>query len=95
MNDKNMINHPHLKRAYTEPDKVADEVAQRLEEILGRPAPVQRIRNSQILTALIGAIGLALFIIGIEKVFGFLPGPFALLLGFLLLALSGALLKKL
>lgn len=90
-----MINNSHFKRAYMEPDKVADEVTQRLEEILGRPVPVQKIRNSQILTALIGALGLALFIIGIEKVFGFLPGPIALLIGLLLLALSGALLKKL
>lgn len=90
-----MINNPHLKRVYTEPDKVVDEVANRVIESLGKKTSVQRIRSSQILSGFIGAIGLALFIVGIEKVFNFLPGFFSILLGLIFLAISGALLKKL
>lgn len=90
-----MLNDLRIKKAYTEPEIVADEMTEKLEKFLASTRPTQKIRNSQILTALMGAIGLALFIIGVEKVFSFLPGGFSILVGLLLLAVSGALLKKL
>lgn len=90
-----MISGPHFKRAYTEPDKIADEVAQRVEDYLGKVSPAQKIRNSQILSAMIGAAGVALFIVGIERSFDFLPGPISILIGLIFLAISGTLLKKL
>lgn len=90
-----MLNNDHIKRVYTEPDKVADEVAERLEKMISQTKPAQKIRNSQILTVMLGACGLALFILGVEKIFDFLPGIFLLLLGLIFLLLTGALLKKL
>lgn len=84
-----------LKRVRTEPERVADEVAQRVEDLLGRTAPVRKIRNSQILSGIVAAAGLALFLVGVEKVFINLPGPTSILLGLGFMTLSGALLKKL
>lgn len=90
-----MINNPHFKRVFDEPDIVADEVANRVIETLGKKSSIQRIRNSQILSGFVGAIGLALFIVGVEKIFNFLPGFFSILFGLIFLAISGAMLKKL
>ena len=58
-----------MKEIITEPEKVADQVAEKVIEVLGKPKPVQKIRNSQFATAILGASGLALFLVGVEKVF--------------------------
>ena len=50
--------------------------AQRLVALLERTqqrAPFQRIRNSQLVSALIGTVGLALFIVGVENAAGDIP----------------------
>jgi hypothetical protein len=85
----------HIKRVYNEPEKIADEVAERVIGIIGKPKPIQQIRNSQIASAIVATAGLALFLVGVEKVFSFLSGWHSILLGVLLLALSGALFTKL
>lgn len=79
----------------TEPEKLADEITERIVDSLGKPAPIQKIRNSQVLSATIGAAGLALFLVGVEKVFSFLSGSLSIIVGIALMAISGALLTKL
>lgn len=84
-----------LHRLKSEPEKVADEIAKKVVENLGRYKAVQKIRNSQVLSAILGAAGLALFLVGVEKVFAALSGWFSIIVGLLLLIISGALLSKL
>lgn len=84
-----------IKRVYTEPEKIADEVAERVIGIIGKPKPIQKIRNSQIVSAIVGTAGLALFLVGVEKVFVFLSGWHSILLGITLMAFSGVLFTKL
>lgn len=84
-----------INRFKTEPEKFADEVADKVVEMLGKAPGVGRIRRSHILSAFIGGTGVALVIIGIEKVFADLPGTTSVALGLLFMALSGALLGKL
>ena len=83
------------KKATLEPENIADEVAERVIQILGKTSPVRKIRNSHLLSALIGAAGLALFFVGIEKVFAALTGWTSIVIGLILLSVSGALLTKL
>lgn len=90
-----MSPHEHLKRVYEEPDKVADEVATKVVDILGKPQPIQKIRNSQILTGLLGAVGLALFLVGLEQVLSPISGWAAVIAGFLILIITGVIFKKL
>jgi len=84
-----------IKRVYTDPDRLADELAERMEASLGKRKPIQRIRNSHFLSGFVGVSGLALLILGVEKVFGFLSGPALIIIGLSFLAASGALLKQL
>lgn len=74
---------------------IADKVADRVIENLGKTSPIQKIRNSQIISAIIGATGLALFLVGVEKVFAVLSGWTSIIIGLVLLAISGTLLTKL
>lgn len=74
---------------------IADKVADRVIENLGKTSPIQKIRNSQIISAIIGATGLALFLVGIEKIFAVLSGWTSIIIGLVLLAISGTLLTKL
>lgn len=78
-----------------EPEKLADEMAQRVVELLGKAPGVGRIRRSYILSAILGAVGLALFIVGVEKIFTDLPGVTSVLLGLGLMALAGVLFQNL
>ncbi len=51
--------------------QLSEETAEKLLKTLQRTGltrPVYQIRNSQIASALLGTIGLALFIVGVEKV---------------------------
>lgn len=83
----------HLTKEGTE--KLADQIAQKLEQDLGRTPPVRRIRNSQILSAVIGVIGFSLFVSGVDKITTSIPGSASIILGIVLMTLSGALLKNL
>jgi len=77
------------------PEKVADEIAKKVIDTLGKPKPVQTIRRSQIISAIFGASGLALFLVGVEKVFAPLSGWASIVTGLVLLSISGVLLSKL
>lgn len=84
-----------IKTVILEPEKIADALADRLQEMSAKTPGIRKIRNSHILTGIVGATGLALFLVGVEKVFINLPGPQSILLGLAFLTISGALLKKL
>mgnify|MGYP001560940870 CR=1 FL=1 len=77
------------------PEKLVDEIAEKVVEFLGKNKPIRRIRNSQILSALIGAVGFALFIDGIVKLFANFSGWVSLAVGFVLMAVTGLLLRNL
>ena len=84
------------------PKTLSEDTARRLLEALDRTgelAPVRRIRNSEVASAFLGAVGLALFIIGVENAAADIPvvsnayGSIAV--GLVLLSLTGALLARL
>jgi hypothetical protein len=78
-----------------EPEKLIDRIADRVATILGRAIVLRKIRKSQVLTAVVGAAGFALFTAGVVKMTENLPGWASVVLGFLLMALSGFLLRNL
>jgi len=79
----------------SEPEKLVDDVAEKVVELLGKNPPVRRIRKSQILSALVGAIGFALFMDGITKLFVNIAGWTSLIIGSVLMAITGLLLRNL
>ena len=81
---------------------MTEDTARRLIDTLDRAgalAPVRRIRSSQIASAILGSVGLALFLVGVENAAGDIPvisnayGSIAV--GLVLLAFTGALLSRL
>lgn len=85
----------NIKKLISEPEIFADQVAKSVVENIGHTAPVAKLRKSQILTGILGASGLALFLVGVEKVFSPLSGWFSILLGLTFLVISGAIYTKL
>lgn len=84
-----------IKRITHDPEKIADDVANKVVEMLGKKSFVKHIRHSQFISSTLAAAGLALFLVGVEKVFVSLSGWFSIILGMLFLAVSGALFSKL
>lgn len=85
-----------------QPRDLSEETARRLIDTLDRAgalAPIRRIRSSEVASAVVGAIGLALFIVGVENAAADIPvisnawGSIAV--GLVLLAVTGALLTRL
>ena len=93
MNNKN--NQKNDKDHETGSEKLVDEIVDKVVEFLGKQKSIRRIRNSQILSALIGAVGFALFIDGIVKIFANFSGWVSLIIGFILMAITGLLLRNL
>jgi hypothetical protein len=79
--------------------QLTEDTARRLISMLEGSAPVKRIRASQIFSALIATLGLALVLTGIEIVVqntSYLDNGWgAIVLGLVLLFVSGLLLQKL
>jgi hypothetical protein len=82
--------------------ELSEETARRLVDALDRTgamAPIRRIRGNQILSAIIGAVGLALFIVGVENAAADIPIVSnrygSIVAGLILLAITGALLTRL
>jgi len=82
--------------------QVTEETAQRLLHVLeraGSTTPVRRIRSSQLASALLGTIGLALFIVGVENAASGIPvlsnAYGSICVGLVLLATTGLLLQLL
>jgi uncharacterized protein (DUF952 family) len=79
--------------------QLTEESAQKLLRFIESSEPVRRIRASQLATGVLGAIGFALFVVGVEQAAQDLPvvdnawGSIGV--GVLLLAASGLLLRRL
>jgi hypothetical protein len=85
-----------------EPRELTEETARRLidafERTRGLP-PFRRVRSSQVASAVLGSIGLALFLVGVENAASDIPvlsnAYASIIVGLLLLAFTGALLARL
>lgn len=79
--------------------QVTEETAQKLLRFLESTDPVRRLRASQLASGLLGAVGFALFVVGVERAAEDIPvvsnayGSIAV--GLLLLVATGLLLRKL
>lgn len=75
--------------------ELIDQITEKFVEVLGRNRPIRELRKSQIASAVLGAVGFALFIDGVIKIFSDFPALASLTLGFLLMLTTGLLLKNL
>lgn len=89
------VNEEETKTAKVDPERLADKTAEKVVELLGRTPPVRKIRNSQLLSLILGAMGFSLFTIGVGKLFADLSGWTSLGTGLVMMAITGALLKNL
>ena len=72
-----------------------DSIAEQVSDIVGRNFPLRKVRRSQILSALLGAVGFALFTDGIIKLFANFSTVFSLCVGFGLMVATGLLVQNL
>ena len=79
--------------------QMTEETAQKLLRFIEETDPVRRLRASQLASGGLGAIGFALFIVGVEQAaqdFPVLSNPYgSIAVGLLLLVVTGLLLRKL
>ena len=77
---------------------LTEDTAQRLVRAIEGSHPVRVIRGSQIATAVVGTVGFALFLVGIENAAADIPiienGWGAMLVGLVLLAVAGVLIRR-
>lgn len=78
---------------------VTEETAQRLIRTIENADPVRRLRGSQVATGVVGATGLALFLVGVERAAADIPiienAYGSIFVGLLLLAITGLFVRKL
>jgi hypothetical protein len=79
----------------TENNELVDRVANRVTGLMGANPPVRRLRKSQVLSAIVGAVGFALFIDGVLKLAIDIPTWTSLTVGLALMAATGTLLHNL
>jgi hypothetical protein len=88
-----------LREPLTQAQHVTEETAQRLLGALERSEPVRRLRASQLLSAVLGGVVFALFIIGVERAAEDIPvisnAYRSIGVGIVLLFATGLLLQKL
>ncbi len=78
---------------------ISEETAQKLIGLIESSHPVRALRGSQVATAIVATIGLALFIVGVERAAEDIPiiknewG--SIIVGLAFLAAAGALLRRL
>ena len=89
------INENQIKTTKIDPEKLADKTAEKVVDLLGKSLPVRKIRNSQLLSLILGAAGFSLFTIGVGKLFSDFSGLALLGIGLVMMAITGALLKNL
>jgi uncharacterized protein (DUF952 family) len=79
--------------------QITEETAQKLLRFIENTEPVRRLRTSQIASGLLGAVGFALFVVGVERAAQDLPvvdnAYGSIGVGLLLLVVTGLLLRKL
>jgi hypothetical protein len=77
---------------------LTEDTAQKLIGAIEGSHPVRVIRGSQIATAVVGTVGFALFLVGIENAVADIPvlenGWAAMAVGILLLAAAGVLIRR-
>jgi hypothetical protein len=77
---------------------LTEDTAQKLVSAIERSHPVRVIRGSQIATAVVGTVGFALFLVGIENAAADVPiienGWGAMAVGVILLAIAGVLIRR-
>jgi len=77
---------------------ITEDTAQKLVRAIEGSHPVRAIRGSQVATAIVGTIGFALFLVGIENAATDIPiienGWGAMLVGLILLAVAGVLIRR-
>ena len=77
---------------------ITEDTAQKLVRAIEGSHPVRAIRGSQIATAVVGTIGFALFLVGIENAAADVPiienGWGAMVVGLILLAVAGVLIRR-
>jgi hypothetical protein len=77
---------------------ITEDTAQKLVRAIEGSHPVRAIRGSQVATAIVGTIGFALFLVGIENAAADIPiienGWGAMLVGLILLAVAGVLIRR-
>ena len=85
--------------ALSEARQLTEETAQRLLRAIDRSQPVQRLRSSHLATGVLGTIGFALFVVGVERAAEDVPiisDPYgSIAAGLVLLAATGLLLRRL
>jgi hypothetical protein len=90
---------PRRLGALSQAGQLTEETAQRLLSLVERSEPVRRIRGSQIATGIIGTMGFALFIVGVERAAEDIPiisNPYgSIVIGIILLAVTGLLIRRL
>jgi hypothetical protein len=77
---------------------LTEDTAQKLVRAIEGSHPVRVIRGSQIATAVVGTVGFALFLVGIENAVADIPiienGWGAMVVGLVLLAVAGVLIRR-
>lgn len=77
---------------------LTEETAQRLVNAFDRSYPIRRLRSSHIATAVVGTLGFALFLVGMENAVADIPvlenGWGAMVVGLILLAAAGVLIRR-
>jgi hypothetical protein len=77
---------------------LSEDTAQKLMRALEGSHPVRAIRGNQVATAVIGTVGFALFLVGIENAVRDIPiidnGWSQIVVGLILLAAAGVLLRR-
>ncbi len=78
---------------------ISEDTAQRLIRTIESSNPVRRLRSSQVATGIVGATGLALFLVGVERAAADIPivenAYGSILVGLILLAITGLFVRKL
>jgi len=98
MNEPDQPERDSRRAPINHAQELTEETAQRLLSFLERSQPVRLLRASHVLSAVIGAVGFALFVVGVEQVAQDIPivsnayGSIAV--GVVLLLATGLLLRK-
>jgi len=77
---------------------LTEETAQRLANAFERSYPIKRLRGNQIASAVVGTLGFALFLVGLENAVADIPvienGWASMFVGLILLAAAGVLIRR-
>jgi hypothetical protein len=79
-------------------EQLTEATAQRLINVIEASAPIRRIRSSHLFSGFLGAVGFALFVVGVERAAEDMPivsNPYGSIgVGIVLLAVTGLLLRR-